>query len=91
MSDNSQAPGIADEVEEHGADASNLCYFVAVHEIIRDSLSNASSTTTASGPAPATPFMGLEIGPLLGKARSRPRAACLYPQAGLEPPAAQVS
>ena len=57
---------------DEAASASNLCYFVAIHEVLLPShslASNAPSLATTMGPAPATPFTGLELGPLLGKAR----------------------
>ena len=51
------------------ASASNLCYHVAIHEVLLRSLTSLSpSLATTMGPAPATPFTGLELGPLLGKA-----------------------
>ena len=57
---------------DEAASASNLCYFVAIHEVLQPSHSLTSispSLATTMGPAPATPFTGLELGPLLGKAR----------------------
>lgn len=64
---------------DEAASASNLCYFVAIHEVLLPShslASNSPSLATTMGPAPATPFTGLELGPLLGKARPRGMAAC---------------
>ena len=71
----------AKHMADEAAGASNLCYFVAVHEVLLPSHSLASnnpSLATTMGPAPATPFTGLELGPLLGKVRP-PEA---WPQAG---------
>lgn len=56
---------------ERATDASLLCYFVAIHDVlVRSVTSTSSSAATTMGPAPATPFTGLELGPLLGKARA---------------------
>ena len=62
----------AEHMADEAAGASNLCYFVAIHEVLLPShslASNSPSLATTMGPAPATPFTGLELGPLLGKAR----------------------
>ncbi|KAK9825366.1 hypothetical protein WJX81_004837 [Elliptochloris bilobata] len=67
-SSHSDSEGPGAHLADGAAGASNLCYFVAIHEMLsRSAASVFPSVATTMGPSPATPFTGLELGPLLGK------------------------
>ena len=51
-------------------DDSNLCYFVAIQEMLHPCMDSVATSVGTFTDAVATPFTGLELGPLLGKARA---------------------